>query len=251
MTDKLLSSRIDDMIMRCDRGEAAYSPFLNETQRAEVSMYLKGRTQDCGIRFFGGYEDAERTRLFLYPDYYDFDDICDCITALEIRGSGYESLRHSSFLGALTSLGIDRSKMGDIVLKGSSAILFADTKIAEFLLSEPAPLTRVGRDTVRIFPYSVEQGFESQREFKDIFDTVASPRLDCIVSSLAGLSREKAKMLITSGQVMINHIPEDRTDTAVKESDVITVRSYGKFRIESLCDKTKKDRYKLLAKKYI
>lgn len=251
MTDKLLCARIDDMLRRADRGEAVCSGFLNETERAETELYLRGKGEDLCICFFGGYEDAERTRLFIYPEYYEFADICDCIRAVEIRGSGYETLRHSSFLGALTSLGIDRARMGDIVMRDSSAILFADEKIAEFLLSDPAPLTRVGRDTVKIKEFKVSEDFENQREYKDVFDTVASPRLDCVVSALTNLSREKAKSLIISGQVMINHIPEERTDTAVCASDVVTVRSYGKFRIESLSDRTKKDRYKLTAKKYI
>ncbi|MBQ3183063.1 MAG: hypothetical protein IJB57_05295 [Clostridia bacterium] len=251
MIDKLLCSRIDDMLFRAERGEAAYGSFLNETERAEAELYLRGRARDLAFRFFGGYEDAERTRLFIYPDYYEFGDICDCIRAVEIRGSGYESLRHSSFLGALTSLGIDRARMGDIVIREHSAILFADEKIAEFLLSEPAPLTRVGRDTVRIYEYEVPEDFGNHREYKDVFDTVASPRLDCVVSALINLGREKAKSLIISGQVMVNHITEEKTDTAVDVGDVVTVRSYGKFRIESLFDKTKKDRYKLIAKKYI
>ena len=244
MTDRLFCARIDDMLHRTERGEAVHSCFLNETERAEAELYLRGRTEELCIRFFGGYEGAERTRLFIYPAYYEFSDVSDCIRAVEIRGSGYETLRHSSFLGALTSLGIDRAKMGDIVMRGdSSAILFADEKIAEFLLSEPAPLTRVGRDTVKITEFKVSGDFENQREYKDIFDTVVSPRLDSVVSALTNLSREKAKSLIASGQVMINHITEEKTDAAVNSGDVVTVRSYGKFRIESLCDKTKKDRY--------
>lgn len=251
MTDKQLCARIDDMLDRAERGEAAYSHFLNETERAQTELYLRGRTAELCVSFFGGYGGAERTRLFIYPEYYEFADICDCIRAVEIRGSGYETLRHSSFLGALTSLGIDRAKMGDIVIRDCSAILFADEKITGFLLSDPAPLTRVGRDTVKISEFKVSEDFENQREYKDIFDTVASPRLDCVVSALTNLSREKAKSLIISGQVMINHIPAERTDTAVNAADVVTVRSYGKFRIESLSDRTKKDRYKLTAKKYI
>ncbi len=251
MIDKLFSSRIDDMLDRAERGEAVYSAFLNETERAEAEAYLRGKAHDLTVSFFGGYKDAERTRLFIYPDYYEFADICDCITAVEIRGSGYEKLRHSSFLGALTSLGIDRAKMGDIVLRDHSAILFADERIAQFLLSEPSPLTRVGRDTVKISDFKISEDFENQKEYKDVFDTVASPRIDCVVAALANLSREKAKGLILSGQVMINHIIEEKTDTLIQGGDVVTVRFYGKFRIESLCDKTKKDRYKLIAKKYI
>lgn len=251
MTDKLLCSRIEDMLHRAERGEATCSPFLNETQRAETAEYLRGRTGELMTAFFGGYEDSERTRLFIYPEYYDFEELCGCIRAVEIKGSGYVELRHSSFLGALTSLGIDRSKMGDIVIKDNSAILFADEKIAEFLLSDPSPLSRVGRDTVKIREFEVTADFGKNREYKDIFDTVASPRLDSVVASLASLSRERAKQLILSGQVMVNHIPRDKTDITVNEGDVVTVRSYGKFRIGALSDRTKKDRYKLLAKKYI
>ncbi len=251
MTDKLLYSRIEDLITRAENGQAVYSGFLNETERAEVSLYLSRRVEGCTAVFFGGYRDAERTRLFLYPDYYELEDIVDCIEAVEIRGSGYEALCHSSFLGALTSLGIDRAKMGDIILCGSSAILFADKKIAEFLLSNPSPLTRVARDTVKILKYDIPENFGCNREYKDIFDTVASPRLDGVVAALAGLSREKAKGIVTGGSVMINHITTERTDAEVCDGDTVTIRSYGKYKIESISGRTKKDRYKLIAKKYI
>ncbi len=251
MTGDLLFSRIDDMLSRSENGIAAYSPFLNETEREEVRNYLKNRSGDFVCRFFGGYEDAERTRLFIYPDYYEFEDVRCCIGAVLIKGSGYNELKHSSFLGALTALGIDRAKMGDIVVLENEAVLFADESIVRFLLSEPSPLTSVGRDKVKVTEFVVTDDFTSRREFKDIFDTVASPRLDCIAAALAGLSREKAKALIRSGNVMVNHIPRDAIDITVSENDTLTLRGYGKFIIISLADKTKKDRYKLIAKKYI
>ena len=251
MTKELLISRIDDMISRAENGVAAYSSFLNETEREEVRIYLNALKTDLICRFFGGYEGAERTRLFVYPDYYEFEDICDCIGAVLIKGSGYETLRHSSFLGALTALGIDRAKMGDIVVRDNSAVLFADEGIVRFLLTEPCPLSSVGRDRVKVAEYTVPEDFDSGREYKDVFDTVASHRLDCIVSALGGVSREKAKGLIPSGNVMVNHITRQATDVAVGGDDTVTIRGYGKFIIVSLADKTKKDRYKLIAKKYI
>lgn len=251
MTKELLFSRADDMICRAENGVAAYSSFLNETEREELRAYLKNRCGELVCRFFGGYEDAERTRLFIYPDYYEFEDICDCIRPILIKGSGYETLRHSSFLGALTALGIDRAKMGDIVVTENSAVLFADEGIARFLCSDPPPLTSVGRDRVKVSEYTLPEGFNNGREYKDIFDTVASPRLDCIVSALGGMSREKAKMMILSGNVMVNHITRQASDVNVCGDDIVTLRGYGKFVIVSLTDKTKKDRYKLIAKKYI
>lgn len=251
MTDAVLSARIDDMLRRAERGEAVWSRFLNETERAEAEAYLRGRLEGMVSAFFGGYEGAQRTRLFIYPDYYDFSDISDCISAVEIRGSGYEKLTHSSFLGALTSLGIDRAKMGDIVVRGNSGILFADSAIVRFLLDDTPPLTRVARDSVKLFEFTVPKDFIDQKEFKDIFDTLSSPRLDAVVAALSGVSREKAKGLCLGGSVLVNHILQERPDAEIRDGDVITVRGFGKFIVVSLAEKTKKDRHKLIAKKYI
>lgn len=253
MTQELLIRRIDDLVLKAENAVPGCTPFLNETQRAQAEIYLRRYRDRDGLayRFYGGYEGAQRTRLFVYPDYYEFEDVCDSIGAVLIKGSGYESLKHSSFLGALTGLGIDRGKMGDIAVRGNDAILFADESIVRFLLSEPSPLTGVGRDKVKVSAYDVSADFRNDAQFKELFDTVASPRLDCIVASLAGVSREKAKGLVLSGSVMVNHIPKEAIDITVSDGDTVTIRGYGKFIIVSLADKTKKDRHKLIARKYI
>lgn len=244
-------ARVDDLFEQAQRGIFAYGDFLNETDSASVYAYAYKRRGELCVTLWGGFEESERKRLFVYPDYYDFDEMKDCIRAVEIRGSGFAELRHSSFLGALTSLGIDRAKMGDIVLLENSGILFADEKICEFLLSVPAPLERVARDSVRVFAYTPSKDFSVNRQFKEIYDTVASPRLDAVVSSLCNISREKAKALVTGGSVFINHLPCERPDSVISEGDRVTVRGSGKFIIESVGEKTKKDRYRLSAKKYI
>lgn len=248
---ELLLARISDITDRAENGMFAYSDFLNESEAALVKKNLPGCSQGIVYSFWGGFEGSERCRFFAYPEYYDFNDYSSCIRSVEIRGSGYAELRHSSFLGALTSLGIDRAKMGDIVLLQNSAILFCDEKIAEFLLSEPPVLTRVGRDTVKIFEYEPKEDFGSEKEYKEIFDTVASPRLDAVVSALANIAREKAKSVIISGIVSQNYLVEQRPDVKVNAGDIITVRGVGKFRIVNLSDKTKKERYRLNALKYI
>lgn len=247
----LLISITQDMIHRADKGIASHSNFLNQSESVILADYLSRNHPDCLYRFYGGYTNAQRTRLFTYPDYYDFDELKTCVNAVEIWGSGYEELRHSSFLGALTSLGLDRSKLGDIVLKENSAVLFADETVVRFLLSEPKPLTRVARDKVKVLPFVVPDDFCINHQFKDIFDTVASPRLDSVVSSLCKVSRERAKSLILTGFVQKNYFESGKTDEIVSDGDIISVRKTGKFVICSVGEKTKKDRYKLIAKKYI
>ena len=87
--------------------------------------------------------------------------------------------------------------------------------------------------------------------FKEFSDTVASERLDCIVASLAGCSRKLAAELIEGKMVFVNSVCTDKTVKTVKNGDKITIRGKGKFIIESLDGRTKKDRLIINAKKYI
>lgn len=249
--EDMLYARVDDVIDRAENGIFAYGDFLNEAEAALVERYISGRGLSLEYRLWGGFEGAVRKRLFVYPDYYDFEYSCDCISAVEIKGSGYAELRHSSFLGALTSLGIDRSRMGDIVIREHSGILFADTRITQFLLSTPSPLTRVGRDTVKLIEFLPDADFRVVHEYKELADTLSSPRLDAVVSSLISTAREKAKNMVLSGNVSVNYIEECRPDHIVCEGDTVTVRGYGKFIVVSVSEKTRKDRYRFIAKKYI
>jgi RNA-binding protein YlmH len=84
-----------------------------------------------------------------------------------------------------------------------------------------------------------------------ISDTVASPRLDCIVGALCSLSREKARATVESGLVELDFEREERPDRTVSAPCIISVRGYGRFRINSVSDMTKKGRYRLNAEKFV
>ena len=96
---ELLFARIDDILQMAENGIFSYSDFLNESEAAKVRRYISKPAEGIIYSFFGGFEDSERCRFFAYPDYYVFDDNKDCIRAVEIRGSGFAALRHSSFFG--------------------------------------------------------------------------------------------------------------------------------------------------------
>ena len=72
--------------------------------------------------------------------------------------------------------------------------------------------------------------------------TLASPRLDAFVSAGYDLSRSEAQRLINAGLVKLNHVPETRTDTGVDAGDLISVRGYGRMKIEELLGQTRRGR---------
>ena len=256
--DRVLAARVADLHRRAERGEITYTPFLTPAEQMELSrLYAGERDAFC---FLGGYEGAERRRMFFLPPYLAEadetllaeclqDSYDECVIPLLVKGSGYRELSHRDYLGALLHLGVERDRIGDIcVTSAREAILFCDRVMVEFFTEN---LTRVANDAVRLSVTSVSTDFDGGRSFLPVSDTVASPRADAVVAALCNLSRERAQALFAQGSVELDYEPLEKYDREVSEGAVLTVRSHGKFIVRSLSDKTKKGRYRLLADRYV
>ncbi|MBQ7357684.1 MAG: hypothetical protein IJW65_02995 [Clostridia bacterium] len=259
----LLSARICDYARKSQAGELSVSDFLSPSEVALARVLLaEQRIAHRGV-FLGGYGDAERQKLFLLPSYTDdldgnakekldtyFSDERDSeICAVKISGSGYRELSHRDYLGSILALGIERDALGDIVLVDEySACVFCPSKIKEFL---ELSLERVASDAVRVTDFTVTEEFSANREYKRILSTVASNRLDCVVSALTGLSREKSQELIRHELCQLNYITECRCDRTLDAPCTLSLRGYGKFILRELEGLTKKGRLKMSADKYI
>jgi RNA-binding protein YlmH len=72
-----------------------------------------------------------------------------------------------------------------------------------------------------------------------------------VIASICRLSREKAREAVIGKLVEVDYECREQPDREVVTPAIISVRGYGKFRIVSLSDKTKKGRYRLLAEKFL
>lgn len=260
----LLLARIEDLWKRAERYEPAVGPFLSPGEQHYALEKIKRSAGNAFGVFYGGYDGSERNRLFVLPEYLANEDgvytaavlrglipelSAAAVSALRIEGSGYRKLSHRDYLGSLLGLGIERDKLGDIVVETEfSALVFCDGTMAEYILSD---LRRVGSDAVKVKRAEVGDDFRVERKMRPISDTVASPRLDSIVSSLIGTSREKAQDLIRQGLVELDYELCERNDKMPGEGAVISVRGHGKYVIEDVSEQTKKGRYRLRAAQYI
>ena len=122
---------------------------------------------------------------------------------------------------------------------------------ADYLLTAPDALSHVGRDKVKLARYALPYGFGRSESFVGINVTVASARLDGVISALISVSREKAKSMVRGGLVQVDHVEVFDPDTTVADGCVITVRGKGKFKIESINERAKKDRLRLVALKFV
>ena len=258
MEHEALLKRIDDLYRQCERTNAVtHTTFLTPAEQHHLGQALGRRGEWL---FAGGYDAAERKRLFCLPPYmqgsdeqmlsaYLADTFAETLIPLEIRGSGYRDLTHRDYLGAILNLGLERSAVGDLCVPDKSrAVLFCDRVIADFLCEN---LTRVANDAVRVAPVALPDDFDGGHKFRRITDTVASPRADSVVAALANLSRERAQALFREGMVEIDYEPADKPDRAVFEGTILVIRGKGKFVIRSLADTTKKGRVRLVADQYL
>ena len=263
----LLLARVDDLLARADRGEVCYTAFLAPREQLDLREWLQRRGKCSTTRFWGGYAEAERRCLVLFPEYiaelcdpsaWDTQPISvplsyagedDPICVLSIRGSGYRELTHRDYLGSLLSLGIEREVIGDIdVPDGNHALVFCRTSMADYIV---ANLERIGNDKVKVEKTTVPPDFCGSRRRQPISDTVASARLDCVVAALANLSRDTAQSAIRDGRVELNFREELRVDRVVEPPCPISVRGIGKFNVLSIATQTKKGRWRLVGEKYV
>lgn len=176
---------------------------------------------------------------------------CIEVKAVQIKGSGYTELDHRAFMGAVLSLGLSRSAVGDIIVEsGRVATIITARAAAELLLSQPPVLTYVGHDKVKVSEVILPPDYSPKRDYIPVSGTVASPRLDAVVSALTGCSREKAKRAVLHGEVTLNSMMITQTDTEVCEGDVMSVHRYGKFRIDGIGGTTRSGRFRISALKY-
>ena len=254
--DELLLARVQELRGRAAQGELTCTPYLTPGEQKA----LGGRISGADLLFYGGYDAAERRRLYFLPPYLCemeepyrtelFRELtADGLLAVEIRGSGYRELSHRDFLGAVLHLGVERDRIGDVcVTAPDRAVLFCDRLLADFFAEN---LTRVANDAVRVGVSEVAPDFDGGRRYRPISDTVASPRADAVVAALANLSRERAQALMREGAVEVDYEPCDRPDRPVAQGTVIVIRGHGKYVVRSLSDLTRKGRYRLLADQYI
>ncbi len=250
-----LYARLDDLLARADRGELCMSGFLSPAELHYARKYLG---EKCIA--FGGYDEAERQRIYLLPEYlcaltearqlfeYGFSTgVC----ALSLVTDGYRRLSHRDYLGSLLGLGIERTVIGDILVcsdAGDSAVVFCDETISGFICEE---LSRISSEKVKVGRVALDEVHIPERRYSEISDTVASPRLDCVVAAVCSLSRDKARAAVEGGLVELDFECEERADRAIVAPCMLSVRGHGRFIIDSVNDKTKKGRYRLLARKYL
>ena len=246
METVLLKARIADTADLCERTSSLkFLGFLTMEEALLADKLLCNR--NVKYSFFGGFDSAERVMLGCFPDWAECEENYFPITAVTFTYRKADKLSHRDFLGSLMGLGIKRESVGDILVEEGRAVAFLSDDILKFVLTQTEKIGRTG--------VTVNKGFDlplpQKGELAEFSVTVASPRVDCVVAALAGVSRKNALEKIMAGEVAINSVLCDKPTLQINAGDAVTVRRKGKFLIDSFGNKTKKDRVVINYKKYV
>ncbi len=247
--DRVLLAKLWDKISAGMRKNIPANTCFLSPRELEMARFLFG--DEPGLTSFGGYTDAERKMLVYLPEYLEEDSLYDEDSPVVcLRSTFFEedSLSHRDFLGALMGAGIARETVGDICVGKGCCDFFVTAEIAPYILQN---FLSAGRTRVHISQINLREAQIPEPEVKEIKDTVASLRLDSIVSSGFRIGRSLAAQHITAGKAAIDGLPCEKPDKAVSEGMKISVRGLGKIKLVSINGRTKKDRISVTIHRYV
>lgn len=247
--EKLFEDKIKDTFFIAKKNsQKRCTNFLDPREQALAEDIARDFI-DMGYFFYGGYDDAERKVLVVYPEYLEKEPYTVPIEAIRITPndtSGF--LGHRDYKGAILGLGIKWEMVGDILVGRDSADIIVKEDILEFV---GLNLLKVGNTGVDVEEISLWELSNTERPYKEIKNTVASLRLDAIASIAFRVSRSKMAPFIKGENVRLNFKTEKNPATLVKEGDTISVNRMGRAKVVEIGGKSKKNRTFVKIHRYI
>ena len=212
----LCQKRLLDLSRQADRkGIVLFSDFLNlnELNIYHQSEKLFATRTEC----FGGIPCA--------PAYPKFA----------------EKLGHRDILGSLMQLGIDRCKLGDILVGEQEAYLLCEETVADYFAEH---LEKIRHTLVKVEPCSLCD-LKVTQEFQSQDGIVTSDRIDAVIACVYHLSRSQASLLLRQEKVFVSGKLIQNPSYTCHADDIISVRGYGRFIYRGEYGTTGKGRLKI------
>lgn len=235
---------IDDWLEQVEKQYAPYLSFFLDPRQVYIAETLIRQKSEFDWQFYGGYEQAERKRCIIFPSYYvpvleDFkEELIEIVYPMK-----FATLSHGKILGALLNTGIKREFLGDIISDGERWQVFVASEMTNFLLHQ---VEKIGKASVRLEMRKYTEMIMPKDDWSQEKITIASLRLDNLISSVYNISRQRSKQLIESGKVKVNWAEVERPDYLLDLLDIVSIRGFGRVKIEELEGKSKKNKFRLL-----
>ncbi len=245
--ERLICNRFLDAANMCySRNIPIATDFLDINKQTLFQSIIKDLPPVSYIAL-GGYELAERKVIQFLPfEDFPYENPYSIIKIAALNGKFSDELSHRDYLGTILGLGISRDKTGDILVMDNEAYVFCCNNIADYLVEN---LTRIKHTTVYSTIIS-SIDFKYEPKYDTITGTVASLRLDSVISLGFQGSRSHLISYIEDGKVSVNGRIITSNAYHLNENDIISVRGLGRIQYVRYIADTKKGRAMIEINKY-
>lgn len=249
--ERIFAAHVHDLLYTCAERQIITATTFLDLRAAALARMVIQKNAAHNYAFSGGYEGAERQCLLFLPDYMEedaleADDLPFC--ALRAQHASDQTLTHRDYLGALMAAGIKRENVGDILVYAGGADILLLRATVEYVRSN---LDSVGRVKIVLSDLPLDALEVPETHVREIRDTVASLRLDNLVSAGFSLPRGEAQRLIAAGRVFVNSMECQKAEKTVAPGDMIAVRGFGKMRFSALGGMSRRGRQGVVLERYI
>lgn len=253
--DKILLAQILDKVEMVEKkNKIEYTDFLDLAQIELVQKFIN-KIKVENYMSYGGFEQAERKMFVFYPEKFNstvveknLSNIVQIIR-IELPDDLKGKYTHRDYLGAVIKLGVERKKIGDIIVDNNGADIIVDKDIVKFLVENLGSLTRFSKSTITVENIEDLRAVEIKKEEIEII--VSSMRLDNVISELARCSRNKALEIINTERVFINFECETKKTKQIKPGDMVTIRGKGRFFVKEIAGQTRSGRSVIKIEKFV
>lgn len=191
----------------------------------------------------GIFEEAER-RMIAFNNIYGTP--YPMILIKISYNSKFSTLCHKDFLGGILALGIERNKIGDLLVEENCCYVPVHEDVKDYIIYN---IDKIGKVSCKV--EVIDEHIELPKfKFKEEIILIPSLRLDGIVSKICRISRAKAQELIEQGLVLVDYVRTREKSHELKGGERITIRGSGKFILGDKTGNSKSGKIKIIIRKY-
>jgi len=247
---ELIKKRFAELIRKSEN--APYFIFTDFLGLMEQAVFHEVRKDFKWVKYslFGGAEGTERIMIrFGDTDELGYEEPFP-ITTLKVEPISEkfaESLTHRDYLGSILGLGIERTVIGDIIIREKRAFVFVKEDMADYIVSS---LTKVRRTDVKLSRVAALPEGELYKTERRRLQAVGE-RVDAVIAKLFSISRDDSLSLFKKGLVFADGRQITSPSYIPKENELISVRGHGRFIYRGYETLTKKGKLNIEVDLYV
>ena len=247
---ELTRKRLSELLKKSE--SAPYFIFTDFLGLMEQAIFHEIKKEYRGAKYslFGGAEGTERVMIrFGDAQELGYEEPFPIVTvkAEPVSMKFAERLTHRDFLGSTLALGIERSVLGDIIIRDNIGYIFVKEDMAEYIVDS---LTRVRHTDVKLSVVDALPEGELYKTERRKLQAVGE-RVDALIAKLFSISRDDSLALFKKGLVFADGRQLVSPSYIPKENELISVRGHGRFIYRGYEGLTRKGKLNIIVDLYV